>query len=112
MKTKSRIQLNNLLDETMPGIQSLFASNNAGNPSNNIFLGFIEKYECFETIMRMGEKRFVTSYIKFAPKYKTRNAHFKALVIYKLAQKSITTRSSDQTTIVALHKCISILKQW
>lgn len=38
MKVKSRVQLGNLLDETMPGIQTLFASNNASNPSKNIFL--------------------------------------------------------------------------
>lgn len=41
MKTKARVQLHNLLDETMPGIQALFASNNASNPSQNIFLDFM-----------------------------------------------------------------------
>lgn len=111
MKTKSRVQLNNLLDEIMPGIQSLFASNTAKNPSNNLFLDFIEKYECFETIKRMGEKRFVTSYLKFATKYNSRNSQMKALAIYELADNSITTRTSDQNTLLALHQCISVLKQ-
>lgn len=111
MKTKARVQLNNLLDETMPGIQSLFASNNAINPHQNIFFGFIEKYECFESIKKMGEKRFISSYLKFSQKYQSRNAHIKALAIYELAQNSITTRSSDTSTIIALRQCISVLKQ-
>lgn len=111
MKVKSRVQLGNLLDETMPGIQTLFASNNASNPSKNIFLDFIEKYECFDNIKKMGEKRFITSYIKFAEKKRCRNIQAKALAIYELAQNSITTRSTDVSTSIALHQCINLLKQ-
>lgn len=111
MKVKSRVQLSNLLDETMPGIASLFASNNASNPSNNIFLDFVEKYECFDNIKKMGEKRFINSYMKFAEKRRCRNIQAKALAIYELAYNSITTRSTDISTILALHQCINILKQ-
>ena len=111
MKIKSRVQLSNLLDEVMPGIQSLFASNNASNPSKNIFLDFIEKYESFETINKMGEKRFVNSYMKFAEKKHSRNVQAKALSIYELSQNSITTRGVDVSTVLALHQCVSVLKQ-
>ena len=111
MKVKSRVQLSNLLDETMPGIASFFASNNASNPSNNIFLDFVEKYECFDNIKKMGEKRFINSYMKFAEKRRCRNIQAKALAIYELAYNSITTRSTDISTILALHQCINILKQ-
>lgn len=111
MKTKSRIQLNNLLDETMPGIAALFASNTARNPSQNLFLGFVEKYECFENIKKMGEKRFVSSYLKFSQKYHRRNAQYKALAIYELARDSITTRAAEPCTTIALHQCISVLRQ-
>ena len=111
MKVKSRVQLGNLLDETMPSIQTLFASNNASNPSKNIFLDFVEKYECFDNIKKMGEKRFITSYMKFAEKKHCRNVQTKALAIYEIAQNSITTRSTDVSTIIALHQCINILRQ-
>lgn len=110
MKTKARVQLGNLLDEIMPGIQALFASNNAANPTQNIFLDFVEKYECFDTIKKMGEKRFICSYLKFAEKHHARNNHFKALAIYELVQNSITTRTSDIYTITALHQCINVLR--
>jgi transposase len=111
MKTKARIQLHNLLDETMPGIQTLFSSNNASNPFQNIFLDFVEKYECFDTIKKMGEKRFVSSYLKFAEKHHARNSQYKALAIYELAYNSITTRTTDLSTIIALSQCMSVLKQ-
>lgn len=111
MKVKARVQLGNLLDEMMPGIQSLFASNNASNPSQNIFLDFIEKYECFDNIKKMGEKRFISSYMKFAEKKRCRNVQAKALSIYELAQNSITTRGIEVSTVLALHQCINLLKQ-
>lgn len=111
IKTKSRVQLINFLDETMPGINSLFASNNAANPYQNIFLGFVEKYESFDSIKKMGKKRFITSYLKFAQKYHSRNAQFKAHAIYELVENSITTRGSDICTITALHQCIAVLRQ-
>ena len=111
MKVKARVQLGNLLDEMMPGIQTLFASNNASNPSQNIYLDFVEKYECFDTIKKMGEKRFINSYMKFAEKKGSRNIQAKALAIYELAQNSITTRGVDVSTVLALHQCINLLKQ-
>jgi transposase len=110
-KTKSRVQLNNLLDEIMPGIQALFASNYASNPAQNLFLDFIEKYESFEAIKKLGEKRFITGYMKFSEKHRARNAQYKALAIYELVQNSITTRSTDLSTIIALHQCVAVLKQ-
>ncbi len=111
LKTKARIQLNNLLDEIMPGIQKLFSSNNAVSPTQNLFLDFLEKYESFDKIRKMGEKRFISSFSKFTVKRRTRNAQYKALAIYELASNSITTRNSDTSTLIALHQCISILRQ-
>lgn len=111
LKTKSRVQLNNLLDEIMPGIQKLFASNNAPNGNQNLFLDFIEKYESFDKIRNMGEKRFTNSYSKFAAKKHTRNFQYKALAVYALASDSIITRPTDSSTILALKQCISILRQ-
>lgn len=111
LKTKARIQLHNLLDEIMPGIQKLFSSNNAISPTQNLFLDFIEKYESFDKIRCMGEKRFINSFTKFAVKRRTRNTQYKALAIYELANDSITTRESDANTMIALHQCVSILRQ-
>lgn len=111
LKTKSRVQLNNLLDEIMPGIQKLFASNNAPNSTQNIFLDFIEKYESFDRIRNMGEKRFLNSYTKFAFKRRARNVQYKALAIYELAINSIITRNNDSSTLLALHQCATIVRQ-
>jgi len=111
LKTKARMQLNNLLDEMMPGVKKLFSSNNAPSSTQNLFLDFVEKYESFDRIRNMGEKRFINSYAKFAAKRHTRNFQYKALSVYELASDSITTRSTDLSTLLALHQCISILRQ-
>ena len=110
MKVKARVQMANLLDETMPGIQKLLSSNST-TAENSLFFDFIEKYENFDTIQKMGEKRFVNSYMKFAEKKHSRNAQTKALAIYEVAKNSITTRGTDLSTIVALKQCIALLKQ-
>jgi transposase len=111
LKTKARIQLNNLLDEIMPSIPKLFASNNAISPTQNLFLDFIEKYESFDKIRNIGEKRFINSFTKFAVKRSARNTQYKALAIYELASDSITTRDNGINNLIALHQCISILRQ-
>ena len=110
MKVKARVQMANLLDETMPGIQKLLSSNST-TAENSLFFDFIEKYENFDTIQKMGEKRFVNSYMKFAEKKHSPNAQTKALAIYEVAKNSITTRGTDLSTIVALKQCIALLKQ-
>ncbi|MFV0517231.1 MAG: IS110 family transposase [Aminipila sp.] len=109
MKIKSRVQLTNLLDEVMPGIKSLLSPN--PNLSQSFFYDFVEKYENFENIKKMGERRFINSYTKFAAKKRCRNVQTKALAIYELAKNSITTRGTDISTTLALKQCLDVLKQ-
>jgi transposase len=110
MKIKARVQLSNLLDEIMPGIQNILTSNTA-DPEDNFLYRFIEKYESFDTIKSLSEKRFISSYIKFAYKSGARNPHSKALKIYELALNSITTRKVNTSTLIAIKNCLQLLKQ-
>jgi transposase len=72
MRVKARVQLANLLDEIMPGIQTILNSRTA-NPEDNFLYKFIEKYESYDKIQSMTEKRFLSSCIKFSYKSHARN---------------------------------------
>ena len=110
MKVKARVQLSNLLDEIMPGIQNIIPISSR-YLENTLFFDFVEKYQSYEKISQMGEKRFVNSYIAFAQKHRCRGSQKKALAIYQAASDSIITRSPDVTTSLALSQCLLMLKQ-
>lgn len=110
MKVKARVQLSNLLDEIMPGIQNIIPISSR-YLENTLFFDFVEKYQSYEKISQMGEKRFVNSYIAFAQKHRCRGSQKKALAIYQAASDGIITRSPDVTTSLALSQCLLMLKQ-
>lgn len=110
MKVKARVQLANLLDEIMPGIQNIIPISSR-YLENTLFFDFVEKYQSYERIAQMGEKRFVNSYTTFAQKHRCRSSQKKALAIYQAASDGIVTRSPDTTTALALSQCLLLLKQ-
>lgn len=110
MRVKGRVQLHNLLDEIMPGIQNIVTSK-TDNPDNNFFYKFVMKYGSYDKIKAMSEGRFINSYVKLAYKSKARCPESKALTIYETAKRSITTRPFDTTTQIVLSEYINLLKQ-
>lgn len=109
-KVKNRVYLGNLLDETMPGIETILMAKTT-KPENNMLYNFINKYQNFDTIKKMGEKKFLNSYTKLAEKNGCRNYQMKALKIYELATNSITTRGTDTYTNIAIQQCLNVLIQ-
>ncbi|WP_167955098.1 IS110 family RNA-guided transposase [Anaerosporobacter faecicola] len=109
-KVKNRVYLGNLLDEAMPGIETILMSK-ATKPENNMLYNFINKYHNFDTIKKMGEKKFLNSYTKLAEKNGCRNYQMKALKIYELATNSIITRGTDAYTNIAMQQCLNVLIQ-
>lgn len=109
IRVKAKIQFNNLLDEIMPGINKIL-TRTTGN-SSKILYDFVEKYEHFDNIKRKGEQKFIKEYSAWSKKKGYRNGAIKALKIYELAQNSITTRSANNSTYIALKNCIKILRE-
>ena len=109
IRVKAKIQFNNLLDEIMPGINKIL-TRTTGN-SSKILYDFVEKYEHFDNIKRKGEQKFIKEYSAWSKKKGYRNGAVKALKIYELAQNSITTRSANNSTYIALKNCIKILRE-
>lgn len=108
MVTKSKVQLINLLDESMPGITKILALKSR-NPEKCMLLQFIKRFHSFDYINSIGKTRFMNSYTTLARKVGERNAAAKGLAIYELSKVSITTRSNNEYMDIALDQCVDIL---
>jgi transposase len=108
MVTKSKMQLNDLLDESMPGITRILALKSR-DPEKCMLLQFIKRFHSFDYINSIGKTRFMNSYTTLARKVGERNAAAKGLAIYELSKASITTRSNSDYMDIALDQCVDIL---
>ena len=108
MVTRSKVQLINLLDESMPGITKIIPLKSR-NPEKCMLLQFVKRFHSFDYICEIGKTRFMNSYLTLARKVGERNASSKGLSIYEHAKASITTRSKSEYMDIALDQCVDIL---
>ena len=108
MVTKSKVQLINLLDESMPGITKILALKSR-NPEKCMLLQFIKRFHSFDYINSIGKTRFMNSYTTLARKVGERKVAAKGLAIYELSKACITTRSNSDYMDIALDQCVDIL---
>ena len=105
---KLKVQLINLLDQTMPGITKFLALKSR-NPEKSALMLFIKRYKSFDEIQRMGKTRFLSTYATLLKKTTDRHAPQKGLAIYELARDSITTRGEDPYIWSAQDQCVDLL---
>lgn len=105
---KLKVQLINLLDQTMPGITKILALKSR-NPEKSALMLFIKRYKSFDEIQRMGKTRFLSTYATLMKKTTDRHAPQKDLTIYELARDSITTRGEDPYIWSAQDQCVDLL---
>jgi transposase len=105
---KLKVQLINLLDQTMPGITKFLALKSR-NPEKSALMLFIKRYKSFDEIQRMGKTRFLSTYATLMKKTPDRHAPKKGLEIYELARDSITTRGEDPYIWAAQDQCVDLL---
>lgn len=84
-----KVQLINMLDQTMPGITKILALKSR-DPEKCALLLFIKRYKSFDEIQRIGKTRFLSTYATLMKKTPDRYAPKKGLEIYELARDSIT----------------------
>ena len=106
--SKLKVQLLDLLDQTMPGITKLLHLNSR-NPKKCALLLFVKKFKSFDEIRRIGKSRFLASYSSLMKKAAERTAPDKALAIFELATDSITTRGGDSYIWLSQTQCIDLL---
>ena len=103
-----KIQLINMLDQTMPGITKILALKSR-DPEKCALLLFIKRYKSFDEIQRIGKTRFLSTYATLMKKTPDRYAPKKGLEIYALARDSITTRGEDPYIWAAQDQCVDLL---
>ncbi len=103
-----KVQLINLLDQTMPGITKILPIKSR-DPEHSILLLFVKRFKSFDEIKRMGKTRFLASYDVLLKKTRNRHAISKGLAIYELAMNSITTRGEDPYICMAQSQCVDML---
>ena len=105
---KLKVQLINLLDQTMPGITKILELRSR-NPEKCALLLFIKRFKSFDEIQRIGKTRFLSAYTTLMKKTPDRYAPKKGLAIYELACESITTRGEDPYIWAAQDQCVDLL---
>ena len=103
-----KVQLINMLDQTMPGITKILALKSR-DPEKCALLLFIKRYKSFDEIQRIGKTRFLSTYATLMKKTPDRHAPKKGLEIYELARDSITTRGEDPYIWAAQDQCVDLL---
>ena len=105
---KLKVQLINLLDQTMPGITKILELRSR-NPEKCALLLFIKRFKSFDEIQRIGKTRFLSAYTTLMKKTPDRYAPKKGLAIYELARESITTRGEDPYIWAAQNQYVDLL---
>ena len=106
--TVNKVQLLDLLDQTMPGITSLLPLKSR-DPDNCVLLRFVKRFKSFDMIRKMGKTRFLESFQLLVRKTKDRCASTKGLRIYELALNSVTTRGDNPLTAMTQEQCVALI---
>lgn len=106
--SKLKVQLLDLLDQTMPGITKILQLKSR-SPETCTLLLFVKRFKSFDEITRIGKTRFLSAYAALMKKTSDRYAPNKGLSVYELASGSITTRGDDPYIWSAQEQCINLL---
>lgn len=111
MRIESMLELNHLLDYTMPGIKVLLKGWKEATGKDKLS-DFVEKYWHYDNIAKMSEAKFTASYEAWAKKKGYRPSQDKASKIYALAKNSIPTISINTFSAkMLLREAIKVLRE-
>ena len=95
MRIQCKLNLDNLLQRTMPGIKTLLRGKRSEEPTKDKLSDFAEEYWHYDNIKNKSESQFVASYAKWAKKKGYHQSEAKAKKIYAMALGGIPTLSSN-----------------
>ena len=107
MLVKAKVNLSNLLDQTMPGIKELMND----SPGNHKLTDFVKRYYHFGHILEMGEKRFTSDYCKWAKKQGYRVYERLAKKILAKAQNGIPVLPNSPVTKAVVVEAVRVLHE-
>lgn len=103
---KAKVNMSNLLDQTMPNIQTVLADNN----SNSKLTDFVARYYHYKHILEMGEQDFTKDYCTWAKEKGYRLNERKAAQIFALAQNGIPTLPNSVSTQIAVSEAVKLIQ--
>jgi len=107
MLVKAKVNLSNLLDQTMPGIMDLIND----SPSNHKLTDFVKRYYHFSHILEMGEKCFTSDYCKWSKKQGYRMHERLAEKIFAMVQNGIPVLPNSPTTKIVVLEAVRMLRE-
>lgn len=107
MLVKAKVNLSNLLDQTMPNIKDLMND----SPSNHKLTDFVKRYYHYGHILEMGEKRFMSDYCKWAKKQGYRMYERLAKEILAVAQNGIPVLPNSPVTKTVVVEAVRVLHE-
>ena len=107
MLVKAKVNLSNLLDQTMPGIKNLMNDSSG----NHKLTDFVKRYYHYGHILEMGEKRFTSDYCKWAKKQGYRVYERLASEILAVAQNGIPVLPNSPVTKAVVVEAVRVLHE-
>ena len=107
MLVKAKVNLSNLLDQTMPGIKELMND----SPGNHKLTDFVKRYYHYGHILEMGQKRFHYDYCKWAKKQRYRVYERLAKEILAIAQNGIPVLPNSPVTKAVVVEAVRVLHE-
>ena len=107
MLVKAKVNLSNLLDQTMPNIKDLMND----SPGNHKLTDFVKRYYHYGHILEMGEKRFHYDYCKWAKKQGYRVYERLAKEILAIAQNGIPVLPNSPVTKAVVVEAVRVLHE-
>lgn len=107
MLVKAKVNLSNLLDQTMPNIKDLMND----SPGNHKLTDFVKRYYHYGHILEMGEKRFTSDYCKWAKKQGYRVYERLAKEILAVAQNGIPVLPNSPVTKTVVVEAVRVLHE-
>ena len=104
---KAKINLGNLLDQTMPGIKVLLHSENRTNK----YLYVVERYWHFGNILHMGETAFTNDFCEWGKEKRFLKNKIIANRIFMLAHNGITTLPLSRSTKLVMQEAIKMVQE-
>ena len=107
MLVKAKVNLSNLLDQTMPGIKNLMNDSSG----NHKLTDFVKRYYHYSHILEMGEKCFTSDYCKWAKKQGYRVYERLASKILAVVQNGIPVLPNSPVTKAVVVEAVRVLHE-
>jgi len=112
MRIQSKLNMDNLLQRTMPGIKTLLSGKRSEEPTKDKLSDFAEEYWHYNNIKSKSEAQFVSGYAKWAKKKGYHQSETKAKKIYAMALDGIPTLSSNNpSTKMLMLESVKVLRE-